>query len=143
MDATSAGQPLTPVRHQTRNRIFLIFLVGLLLFFVASYVDLFLDHLALKAEIDTAAARLYGANERGLRLERQLQYVQTDAFKETVARDRLGMVQAGDNVFAVIVNPEETLNQAWMAPPNAPDVRDLPVWQQWLALFNLDIEILS
>ena len=74
---------------QVRNQIFLAILVALLLFFVASYIDLVLQYGALRDEIAQATAELQNANEKSVRLEKQLQYVQTDAYKETIAREQL------------------------------------------------------
>ncbi len=135
--------PAPPSTSYTqRNRVFLVVLVALLLFFVFSYMNLVLEHTALKKEVAQATTRLDSAYERGLRLEQQLAYVQTDGYKETAAREMLGLVRPGDRVFAIIptdaaldIYADETQGT------EATDVRLLPVWQQWLDLFNLKISL--
>ena len=128
--------------HTQRNRIFLVILVALLLFFVFSYINLVLEHTAFKQEVAQSTARLHSTQERGLRLEQQLAYVQTDGYKETAAREMLGLARPGDNVFAIV--PTEALQVSpVMDVPAAvvTDMRGLPVWQQWLDLFNLQIPL--
>ena len=128
--------------HTQRNRIFLVILVALLLFFVFSYINLVLEHTAFKQEVAQSTARLHSTQERGLRLEQQLAYVQTDGYKETAAREMLGLARPGDNVFAIV--PTEALQASPVMDVPAEvvtDMRGLPVWQQWLDLFNLQIPL--
>ena len=128
--------------HTQRNRVFLVILVALLLFFVFSYINLVLEHTALKEEVAQSAARLNSAKERGLRLEQQLAYVKTDGFKETAAREMLGLARPGDKVFAIIPTDATQVSMAYNPPAEAvTDVRLLPVWEQWLDLFNLKVPL--
>ena len=129
-------------RTQIRNQIFVAILVALLLYFVVSYVYLVLEHTALREEISQAEANLQVVKELGLRLERQLQYVRTDAYRETVAREQLGMAREGDRVVAII-SDGSLLNEPGFLPAvdGVVDIRSLPIWQQWLTLFNLETDL--
>lgn len=140
--SVSSSTPRTR-RSQGRNRVFLVILVVLLLFFLVSYVDLVVQNTALREEIGQAAARLQDSHERGLWLEQQLRYIQSDAYKETVARDQLGMARAGDNVFGIMTDPaaDMAIGSGLPAVPPSVGLGDLPIWQQWAQLFNLDIEL--
>lgn len=140
--APSVPPRATPSRPtQVRNQIFLAILVALLLFFVASYIDLVLQYGALRDEIAQATAELQNANEKSVRLEKQLQYVQTDAYKETIAREQLGLIRPGDVVVAVLSNASQATYSRIYAPADIePNLLTLPIWRQWLELFNLDME---
>ncbi len=128
--------------HTQRNRIFLVILVALLLFFVFSYINLVLEHTAFKQEVAQSTARLHSTQERGLRLEQQLAYVQTDGYKETAAREMLGLARPGDNVFAIVPTEALQVSPVMDVPAEVvTDMRGLPVWQQWLDLFNLQIPL--
>ncbi len=124
------------------NQIFVTILVALLLYFVYSYVQLVLQHTALREEIAQTTSDLQVVKELGLRLERQLQYVRTDAYKETVAREQLGMAREGDNVVAIISDGSLLNEPGFLRPVVVPvDIRSLPIWQQWLTLFNLEPDL--
>lgn len=129
-------------RTQVRNQIFVVILVALLLYFVVSYVNLVLAHTALREEIAQAQTDLQVVKELGLRLERQLQYVRTDAYKETVAREQLGMAREGDQVVAIVFDGVLLHAPGFLpAVDGVVDVRSLPIWQQWLTLFNLETDL--
>ncbi len=141
LDHRMARSVPASVSHTQRNRIFLVILVALLLFFVFSYINLVLEHTALKQQAAASAARLHDTNERGLRLEQQLAYVKTDGYKETVARE-LGLARPGDKVLAIV--PADTLQASLAADMSAEavtDVYQLPIWQQWLDLFNVKVAL--
>ncbi len=129
-------------RIRIRNQVFVTVLVVGLLYFVVSYVSLVLEHTALREELAQATTDLQVVKELGLRLERQLQYVRTDAYNETVAREQLGMAREGDNVVAIISNGVMLHEPGFLPPVNAGvDIHALPVWQQWLTLFNLETDL--
>ncbi len=129
-------------RTQIRNQIFVVILVALLLYFVVSYVNLVLEHTALREEIAQAQTDLQVVKELGLRLERQLQYVRTDAYKETVAREQLGMAREGDQVVAIVFDGLLLHAPGFLpAVDGVVDIRSLPIWQQWLTLFNLETDL--
>lgn len=98
----------------------------------------------MREDISQAAIDLQVVKDLGLRLERQLQYVRTDAYRETVARERLGMARDGDQVVAIIFDGSmPTEPSFFVSGPNLVDIRDLPIWQQWMALFNLETDLES
>ena len=129
-------------RTQIRNQIFVTILVALLLYFVYSYVHLVLQHTARREEIGQTTTDLQVVKELGLRLERQLQYVRTDAYKETVAREQLGMAREGDKVVAII-SDGSLLKESGLqrSTANSVDIGSLPIWQQWLTLFNFETDL--
>ncbi len=132
--------PGRPARRiQVWNQIFVAILVVTLLYFVVSYVNLVLQHTALREEISQATTNLQVVKELGLRLERQLQYVRTDAYKETVAREKLGMARSGDRVVAIIADGSLSHATEFLSSAGGgEDILSLPIWRQWLLLFNLE-----
>ena len=142
MTDTVSSSPPRSRGVQVRNQIFVLILVALLLYFVVSYINLVLEHTALREEILQAAVDLQIVKDLGLRLERQLQYVRTDAYRETVAREQLGMARDGDRVVAIIYDGSLLTEPSFLASQPIPvDIRSLPIWQQWLTLFDLETEL--
>lgn len=131
-----------PVARQIRirNQIFVALLVAILLYFVVSYIRLVLEHGELREEVRQATADLQVSREQELRLERQLQYVRTDAYRETAAREHLGMAREGDTVVAIVSDGRVVESPvAAVATEEQVDILSLPIWQQWMALFNLEL----
>ncbi len=93
-------------------------------------------------EIGQTTTDLQVVKELGLRLERQLQYVRTDAYKETVAREQLGMAREGDKVVAIISDGSLLKESGLLrSTANSVDIGSLPIWQQWLTLFNFETDL--
>ena len=135
-------EPVPRKRHSVRNQIFLAILFGLLIAFSATYVQLMLERAEVRAELDRSSSKYAEATQRGLRLAQQLEYVKTDAYRETVARDKLGLSRPGDQVVAVILPRGYSHTGSGLLPQTQEtSVLDLPIWEQWFALFNIEIDL--
>ena len=135
-------EPVPRRRHSVRNQIFLAILFGLLIAFSVTYVQLMLERADVRAELEQASNKYAEATQRGLRLAQQLEYVKTDAYRETVARDKLGLSRDGDQVVAVILPRGYSHTGSGLLPQTqATSVLDLPIWEQWFVLFNIEIDL--
>jgi hypothetical protein len=84
----------------------------------------------LEQSIAQQSARIAAAKQRQQMLQQQLDYVRSDAYVEEVARNELGMVQPGDELWVVVPGPksmavasEGVVSSAVVSPP---------LWQEWL-----------
>jgi len=70
---------------------------------------------------------------QNVQLTRKLIEVQTPAYIEKVAREKLGLTQPGEQVVLL----PQWVHEGFSSPSAmvADDLADLPVWQQWVTLF--------
>ena len=68
-------------------------------------------------------------------LQTRLEYVQSDAYVEKIARERLKMVKPGESAVVVVPLTSEPSAVASEQPvSDAPDDEPKPYWQQWADL---------
>ncbi len=141
----SAGRP--PARYARRNRpvfsrLALLLLFALCVLFVSSYAN----RLARKEEVELEIAqweqRIAEAELQQRELQAELDYVNSPAYIEDVARNQLDMAREGDTVLIVLPgNPEA---DAGDSPDSAgadgaavhSSARDEPTWRQWISLLS-------
>jgi cell division protein FtsB len=111
-----------------------IFILACLLF-VVGYASRRAELSRLQTNALEWQQRMAAATARQATLREQLNHVQRDAYVYEVARNRLGMVQPGDELIIPVVLPPSTL--ALPQPePLAGHFVALPVWRRWFELFQ-------
>lgn len=116
----------TPKRNP---RILWLIVLSLCLFFAISYGARLTAMAHLEASIQQQSARIAAAKQQQQALQQQLAYVRSDAYVEEVARNQLGMVQAGDEVLIVVKGVSQPAQQT-VDPATA---NNPPLWQEWLS----------
>lgn len=108
--------------------LYLIVVIGLIIVnngLIHSIVELWSkQNLVREAEI-----RFNKEKKENEKLKKELAYVQTNAFIENEARDKLFLVRPGESEVLIskeLLLPKKSVNNS---PPD-------PVWQQWLNLFS-------
>ena len=110
-----------------RRILYLIVVVGLILVnnsLIHSVIELWNKQNVVK----DAQVRLDREKKDNEKLKDQLAYVQTNAFIENEARDKLFLVKPGES--EVLISKDLLLGKPKTV--QAPT----PVWQQWVGLFN-------
>ena len=116
----------TPKRNP---RILWLIVLFLCLFFAISYGARLTAMANLASSIQQQSARIAEAKQQQQALQQQLVYVRSDAYVEEVARNQLGMVQAGDEVLIVVKGVNQPTAQQTADPATAINP---PLWQEWL-----------
>lgn len=111
-----------------RKVLYLIVVVGLILVInglIRSIIELWNKQNVVKE----AQVKLNREKMENARLKQELSYVQTNAFIENEARDKLFLVKPGES---------EVLISKDLLSSNKPKVTQVPkpVWQQWVDLFT-------
>lgn len=107
--------------------LYLIVVVGLILVnnsLIHSIIELWNK----QSLLNDAKIRLESQKTENERLRRELAYVQTNAFIENEARDKLFLVKPGESEVLIDKNLLEPRKQRNTTSPE-------PVWQQWINLF--------
>lgn len=112
-----------------------IVIVGLSVFLIVDFgiraAELFQSH-QTSAAVDTQLAQQLGLRDR---LQQRLEYVQSDAYVEEVARTQLKWSRPGETVV-VIVSPPPAAVVPETSQPAAPEtVSDPSSWLNWWFLF--------
>jgi len=121
------------VNPKRSSRLLWILVVSLCLFFAIIYGERLAATVYAERLIDQQAARVEEKKQRQQVLQQQLAYVRSDAYAEEVARNDLGMVLPGDELWVVVDSPQpmtttaDTVNSVDIATTVAP-----PFWQAWL-----------
>ena len=131
----------TPEKRNPRLLIFM--LIGLCILFVISYASRRIENSRVQAEVIAMDSDIAQSQRNQAELEAQLEFVESDAYVDQVARNELGLAKPGDSVIIVlpaIENPSaeqdvEDANSLATAPQAS---TDLPNWRQWLQLFTQD-----
>lgn len=134
----SSGSSKT--RRPIFSRLGLLLLIVLCVVFVSSYTN----RLARKAEIEKQIAewelRIAEAELHQQELQAELDYVNSPAYIEDVARNHLDMAREGDTVIVVVPG---TPTPEFQEDTGEPDVEnaessglaaDEPTWRQWFDL---------
>ncbi len=137
------------ITSNKRNpRLLFFMLMGLCILFAISYASRLVENASVQMEIVAIDNSIAQTKKNQAELKAQLDFVQSDAYVEEVARDELGLAKPGDSVVIVLSDTEETnrgenvggifKNSELLAttPQVTISVTDLPNWQQWLQLFT-------
>lgn len=105
------------------------------LFFALSYGERLATKAQLERAIQDQIARVAEAKQRQQTLQQQVAYVRSDAYVEEVARNELGLVQAGDTLLVVVDSPQPMVAESEVTAPPPATVPSL--WQEWLQQLGL------
>jgi cell division protein DivIC len=140
----NSAQSMTslPKRPSRKPRIILIFLIALCGIFVYSYTARLMEKAQLESQIAQVQARIDGAKTEQLELLAQRDKLDQPEYIDWVAREIFGWVKPGDTALMVIKEPvssrlAEDVSAAATAI-SAVDLRNLPVWQQWVVFFTTE-----
>ena len=122
------------------SRLGLLLLIGLCVLFVSSYTSRLLRKAQVEQRISEWEQRIAAAELRQLQLQAELEYVNSPAYLEQVARNDLDMARDGDTVIIVVagtVTPsgagslEDGMTEGTGAPVRLPGE---PTWKQWITI---------
>jgi cell division protein FtsB len=88
------------------------------------------NNLQFNKEIKKIQAQINKLEEENTLLSEQILYLQTDSFKEKLARERLGLVKPGEKVLVI---PPEKKPIELPKPIEAP--KEPENWQKWFDYF--------
>ena len=131
---------LLPMRPSRKPRFVLIFLIALCGLFVYSYTTRLVEKSQLESEIVAMQARIDEAEHEQDELLVMLGSINEPDYIDRIARELFGLAKPGDKVLTMIKEPATSPNGADVATVtsaiSAADVRNLPVWQQWVLFFT-------
>jgi cell division protein FtsL len=133
-------------RRPLFSRLGLLVLIALCFFFVASYTGRLRHKADVEQEIAALQQRIAEAEQHQQELQAELDYVNSPAYIEEVARNELDMAKPGDKVIVVVkhdaeATPDEAAPDVAASGAPAPEEYpvdsgslDEPTWEQWLDL---------
>jgi cell division protein FtsB len=127
------------MRPSRKPRIILIFLIALCGLFVHSYTARLAEKSRVEAQIIDMQARIEEAKSEQYELLEELEALSRPDYIDRVARSKFGYAQPGDKVLMMIQEPTSSPlveNVSAVAEAiTSVDLRNLPVWQQWVVFF--------
>lgn len=122
----------------SKMRILTSLLVGfIMLAYLSSFIKSYIRLRASDQRLYTAQDELKELEQQKKNLQRQLELVETDEYKEYQAREKLGLIKEGELV--VILPSEDILRR--LSPRKADSEQltlPLPNWRKWIEiLFNV------
>jgi cell division protein FtsB len=145
----NSAQSMTslPMRPSRKPRIILIFLIALCGIFVYSYTSRLMEKAQLDAQIAEVQARIDDAKTEQLELLAERDNLDQPEYIDRVAREIFGWVKPGDTALMVIKEPAPSPfaeNVAAAATSiSTVDLRNLPVWKQWVVFLTTESFTLS
>lgn len=141
----TAARP--PERQFRRNRpvfsrLGLLFLIGLCVLFVSSYTHRLMRKAEVEREIAEWDQRIAEAERHQQELQAELDYVNSPAYIEDVARNQLDMAREGDRVIIVLAGesaPESNDSSGSAENETATSISGIPeeaTWRQWVDLLS-------
>jgi cell division protein FtsB len=137
-------------RYATRSRplfsrIGLLLLIGLCVLFISSYTNRLMRKAEVEREIVAWEQRIAEAEMHQQELQAELDYVNSPAYIEDVARNQLDMARDGDTVIIVLSEDDDSPDLAGFdeSMPAVSDAEDPgspeePTWQQWITLLTAE-----
>lgn len=110
------------------SRISSIIGVGVLIFFIVSFVNDIVQKRNIDAEIDDMRAHAQYMREHRDQLQSELDYLGSDVFVETAAKKTLGLQKEGERV--VIIPDDELRNITSFEREHVIDVEDVTVAEE-------------
>ncbi|NLY29204.1 MAG: septum formation initiator family protein [Firmicutes bacterium] len=104
-------------RWKVKPRFFLLFLSLLLIWVAAGFVNRYVHIAMLQAKIVRVEREIAALQTRNEAVRQQLKDMQTDAYIERVAREKLGLVKPGEIVYVPVHAA---------GPDDSPDVAKRP-----------------
>ena len=110
-------------------RLAAVLVVPLLLYALVATGQKAVDNYRLNREADGLRAEILGLRSDNIQLQKQIEQARTDTAIETIAREQLGLIKAGDHPLVVI--SQGALPAAPAAQIAQPPPTPTPVWRQW------------
>jgi cell division protein DivIC len=106
----------------------------LLILFATSLVRNVLKFQKVNAKLEKAKEQLSLTEKENTKIKEKLKSVQTEAYMEKQARDKLGLAKEGE---IVLVLPDKDFLKSISPSKHQVEVEALPLpnWQKWLKLF--------
>jgi cell division protein FtsB len=116
------------------TRLLFTIVVVLALLFVLTYAGRLARKTRLEVELARWETKIEQAKNHQYELQKELRYVQSDAYIEKLAHDEFGMVKSGEEL--VVIVPVDPL--AALTPTTAPEAAVVePFWQKLLGRLGL------
>jgi cell division protein FtsL len=117
-------------------RLVAVLAVPLLLYALVATGEKAVDNYRLNQEADGLRAEIAGLRQQNIQLQQDIEAARSDTAIETIAREQLGLVRAGDHAVVLVgqaapATPQGQPSQA--NPPSAPSQQ--PAWRQWWEYF--------
>lgn len=130
------------MRPSRKPRVILILLIALCGIFVYSYTSRLMEKAAIEAEIVEMQARIREAKAEQYQLTAELESLSQPDYIDKVAREDFGYAKPGDKVLVVVKEPTpsplEDKTSGLAGATSTVDLRNLPVWRQWVVFFTTD-----
>lgn len=125
--------PSTEPERRRNPRLLLLLLAVLCILFVAGYFERLARLEQARQEIAAMRQQVAASRQRHANLEAELERVQDPYYLALLARDDIGLVQAGDLPVVVYEGPTPTPSP--VVESNRPPERgEQAPWRQWLEL---------
>jgi cell division protein FtsB len=137
---------LSPMRPSRKPRLILIFLIALCGLFVYSYTMRLVEKSRVESEIVAVRARIAEAKDEQYELLEMRDSLNEPDYIDRVARELFGLAKPGDTVLTMIKEQEsspDAADVAISAAASPADLRNLPIWQQWVVFFTTEQFALS
>jgi cell division protein FtsB len=116
-----------------------LILTSLTVYFVFQFVSLVWQGKQQEQEIARGQTAIALQQEQNRRLKEELEYAESDAYVEKMARERLGMARDGEVILIPeIVVRTQTPLPAVARQPAAPAPAGVSNWRRWLAALSGD-----
>lgn len=123
----------------TYRHVFAVLAVVVSLYFGVRTSNAVLADRALAVQLGNAQGTVDTIKQQNAALSAQLNYQQTAAYAEQVAREQLGLMKPGDHVVHVqVAAAPQTVAPAVVTAPESSSHAAIvrPNWQRWLRLFS-------
>ena len=148
--ALNSAQPLTSLHmHPSRKpRVILIFLICLCGLFVYSYTMRLVEKSRIETEIVAMQTRISAAKTEQYELLEERDGLTEADYIDRTAREKFDYAKPGDKLLVIIDEPSAAASSS-LAPvalvpsTNSVDVRNFPVWRQWMVFFTSETISLS
>ena len=127
------------MRPSRKPRVILMILIALCGLFIYSYAMRLVEKSQVESEIVAMRSKIDAAKTEQYELTDELQGLTDDDYIDRIAREYFDYAKPGDKLL-VIVDDQNRASPAAVAVAQAVanpiDVRNFPVWQQWVVFFT-------
>ncbi|MBV7337819.1 septum formation initiator family protein [Chloroflexi bacterium TSY] len=123
--------------NKRNPRLFLFILIGLCILFSVSYAIRLVERMRVSGQVELWQHRIEDAMLRQASLNRYAQFMTSDSYVESVARDELGLAREGDSVVVLIPPPNQNteMDHAYNESDVAQSPLEISNWKLWMSLF--------
>jgi cell division protein FtsB len=136
------------MRSSRKSRVILVFLIALCALFVYSYASKLGEKSQVETQIATMRERIDAAKTEQHKLLAERDSLNQPDYIDRIARVKFDRALPGDKLLVIIDEPATTssadaatVNTTAIANPV--DLRNFPIWRQWVVFFTSEAVTLS